>query len=115
MREVPEHPGVILRQVLEAAGMSQVELSRRTGLSAKHVNQLCQGLVELTPRTAILLEEATGVDAGSWMLFQSHHALAVAREQRADEVQAVNERVHAAREVAERALRGFSGGPDEPR
>lgn len=34
------HPGMILRRVLEDRGLRQSELAERTGLTAKHVNQI---------------------------------------------------------------------------
>lgn len=44
MREPPRHPGELLAVTLAAAGMTQADLARRTGLSTKHVNQVVQGV-----------------------------------------------------------------------
>lgn len=63
---VPDYsssPGEYLLDVLASLGMSQAELARRTGLSVKHVNHVCQGMSPLSADTAVLLERATGVDA----------------------------------------------------
>lgn len=59
-------PGDTLLEKLEELDMSQVELSNRTGLSAKHVNQIIQGNASVSPETALLLERATGVSATAW-------------------------------------------------
>lgn len=73
-RYEPEHvlpPGATLQEVLDERGMSQVDLARRTGLSAKHVNQIAKGNAAVTAETAILLERATGVSAAVWANLES--------------------------------------------
>jgi len=65
----PDHaspPGDTLAEALEEAGMSQVELARRTHLSAKHVNRLIKGHVPLSPDVATRLESVLGVPAQFW-------------------------------------------------
>src|SRR5688572_6404367 len=49
-------PGDTLLEVLEDRGMTQAELAARTGLSAKHINQIAKGVAPVTPDTALLLE-----------------------------------------------------------
>lgn len=56
-------PGEALVDLLGSLGMSQAELARRSGLSVKHINQVCQGLAPITPETAVLINRATGIDA----------------------------------------------------
>jgi HTH-type transcriptional regulator/antitoxin HigA len=53
-------PGETLRDTLEALDMTQADLARRTGLSTKHINQLVQAAVALTPDTAMALDQVTG-------------------------------------------------------
>lgn len=59
-------PGETLLELLEERGMSQRELARRTGLSAKHVNKLLHGLVPLSADVAVRLERVTGAPAYIW-------------------------------------------------
>ncbi len=59
-------PGETLAEVLDDAGMTQAELSTRTGMSTKHVNQIVNGSAAITPETALLLERATGVPTRIW-------------------------------------------------
>lgn len=59
-------PGETLRETLEAQGMPQAELARRTELSTKHVNQIIQGQAPISPETALALERATRVPARIW-------------------------------------------------
>lgn len=64
-------PGVTLQEVLDARGMPQSDLATRTGLSAKHVNQIIKGTAPITAETTILLERATGVPAELWANLES--------------------------------------------
>lgn len=59
-------PGETLVEVLSERGMTQAELAARTGLSAKHINQIVKGLAPITPDTALLLESTTGLSARVW-------------------------------------------------
>lgn len=59
-------PGDTLKEQLEALGIPQADLARRTGLSTKHINQIVQGSAVLTPETALLLERAVGIPASLW-------------------------------------------------
>lgn len=63
---VPMPPGTELVRVLDAMGMSQIQLARKIGLSTKHVNQICSGKAALSYETAIKLEDVTGVPASWW-------------------------------------------------
>lgn len=59
-------PGETLVEVLAERGMTQIQLAVRTGLSAKHINQITKGAAPVTPDTALLLENTTGVPARVW-------------------------------------------------
>jgi HTH-type transcriptional regulator/antitoxin HigA len=61
------HPGELLAEVLEKRGLRQSELAERTGLSAKHVNQMIKQLIGISPDVAILLERALGTPANFWI------------------------------------------------
>lgn len=66
-------PGATLRETLEALPLSQTELATRTGLSAKHINQLVGGQAALSHETAIKLERATGVPAQLWNSLEANY------------------------------------------
>jgi HTH-type transcriptional regulator/antitoxin HigA len=59
-------PGESLRAAIEAMGMTQADLARRTGLSAKHINQIIQGDASISPDTALALEHVVGIPARLW-------------------------------------------------
>ncbi|MFF0471845.1 ImmA/IrrE family metallo-endopeptidase [Micromonospora zamorensis] len=73
-------PGETLRETIEALDMSQAELSMRTGLSAKHINQIVQGIATISHETAIALERATGVPASLWNSLESNYRDYLARK-----------------------------------
>lgn len=59
-------PGQTLQDTIDHLGMDQRELAIRTGLSAKHVNQIIQGIAPITQDTALILERVTGIPARLW-------------------------------------------------
>jgi HTH-type transcriptional regulator/antitoxin HigA len=60
------HPGIILRHILEERGVRQAELAERTGLTAKHINQIVTGGIGISGEVALLLERALDIDARFW-------------------------------------------------
>lgn len=103
MTDAPEHAGALLEQVLRLLGMSQAALARQTGLTAKHVNQVCQGNAGISARAAVLFEEATGVGAEVWMQAQARCDIATARAARRDKAAAEQAR----RDAANAAVAGL--------
>lgn len=59
--------GTFLAFVLAEQGVSQADLARRTNLSTKHINLLCQGTARMSVDVALRLEFVLGVDAADWM------------------------------------------------
>ena len=74
------HPGAILRMVLAERGLRQSELAERTGLTAKHINQLIKENIGISSDVAVLLEKALGVDAEYWINLDLRHSLHVSRQ-----------------------------------
>lgn len=65
----PDHavpPGDVLLEHLEHAGMTQAELSDRTGLARKTINEIVRGKAPITPETALRLERVLGRPAHFW-------------------------------------------------
>jgi len=59
-------PGETLRARLNEIGLSQSDIAIRSGLSAKHVNQIIKGSAPITHETAMTLELVTGTPAAVW-------------------------------------------------
>ncbi len=72
--------GETLRDTIDALGMTQVDLARRTDLSPKHINQIVQGVAPITPETAIGLEHVTGVPARLWNGLEANYRQRLAQE-----------------------------------
>jgi HTH-type transcriptional regulator / antitoxin HigA len=66
-------PGETLGEVLEAREMSQAELARRTGLSAKHINLILKGSATITPDTALKLERVLNIPARIWNALEANY------------------------------------------
>lgn len=73
MSSVPDDTDLatLLRDVLAQLGLRQVDLCKRTGLSAKHVCKIAGGTASITTQTALLFERATDVPASTWMRAQA--------------------------------------------
>lgn len=72
-------PGATLLETIESLGMDQRELSDRTGLATKTVNQIIKGKAPITHETALKLEQATGVPAHFWNNLETNYREALAR------------------------------------
>lgn len=60
------HPGVVLSRMLANREMRQSELAERTGITAKHINQIVKNSVGVTPDVAVLLDRALDTPARFW-------------------------------------------------
>jgi len=66
---LPDHvtpPGETLLDTIQALGISQAELARRTGRPKKTINEIINGKAAITPETAFQLEHVLGVPAIFW-------------------------------------------------
>jgi len=72
-------PGEVLDNELEIRGMSRAELSKRTGLTTKHLISLLNARSSITPETAIKLERALGMPAEYWLNLECIYQEALAR------------------------------------
>jgi HTH-type transcriptional regulator / antitoxin HigA len=66
-------PGETLAEVLEDRAMSQAELARRTGMSAKHINLIIKGSASITPDTALKLERVLNIPARIWNALEANY------------------------------------------
>lgn len=70
-------PGETLKETVEAIGMTQKELSKRTGLTVQSINRIYKGEQPILYETADKLELVTGVPARFWNNLEANY-----REQR---------------------------------
>lgn len=65
------HPGAILQETLTDTGMTQRELSQKTGISTTIINELIKGKRSMNVGMAQKLEEQLGLPATFWMDVQA--------------------------------------------
>lgn len=66
-------PGTTIKEQLQDRGLTQKEFAERMGYTEKHISQLINGKVELTPDTACRLESVLGVPAQFWANLESRY------------------------------------------
>ena len=67
---VPTHPGEVIKDEIEARGITQRQLADSMGLTYSVVNEILNGKRHLTPKTALMFEAALDVPAETLMFLQ---------------------------------------------
>ncbi len=67
------HPGETLRETLDELGLTQRELAKRIGVTEGYVSLIVNGKHGISPRVAVLLEQATGVSVRHWSSLQARY------------------------------------------
>lgn len=73
--------GDFIAEWMDEEGINAAELSRRLGVTRKHVSELLHGKAPLTHRVALALERVTGVPARIWNQYESGYRSDLAREE----------------------------------
>ena len=108
-------PGWILKERLDAHGLSPADLARRCGRSAKLISEIVAGKAPVEPRTALQFEKVLGVAADIWLGiekdYQLHRTRAAAAQE--DAAAAAWARSFPVKELVKRKAidRPASGGP----
>ncbi|MBU0463195.1 MAG: helix-turn-helix domain-containing protein, partial [Proteobacteria bacterium] len=66
-------PGETLKETIELIGMTQAELSKRTGLTVQSINRIYKGEQPIIYETANKLELVTGVPARFWNNLEANY------------------------------------------
>lgn len=75
----PIHPGEILKDELEARGMSQRKFSNIIGVSYSVLNEVINGKRPITTEYALKIEAATDIPAYIWVNMQTEYNMQTAR------------------------------------
>lgn len=79
--------GLIVKEYLDAYGISQLELSKRIDVSPKHICNLLKGKTSLTEDIALKLEKVLpNVSASFLMSLEADHKLFLAKEKEAEKL-----------------------------
>ncbi|WP_461207604.1 HigA family addiction module antitoxin [Clostridium sp. DL1XJH146] len=79
-------PGETLKELIENIDMSQVELSKRTGLTTKHINEIINEKSPITQETSLKLEHVLGIPASFWNNLESNYQETKARLKAEEEI-----------------------------
>ena len=75
----PIHPGEMLKDELEARGMSQRKFAGLIGMPYTAFNEIINGKRSITTDTALKIEAATGIAATIWLGLQTDYNMQTAR------------------------------------
>ena len=75
----PIHPGEMLKDELEARGMSQRKFAGLIGMPYTAFNEIINGKRPITTDTALKIEAATGIAATMWLSLQADYNMQTAR------------------------------------
>ena len=78
----PTHPGEVLKDEIEARGISQRQLADSVGLTYSVVNEILNGHRALTAKTALMFEAALDVPADTLMYLQMKYNMQTTRNDR---------------------------------
>ena len=74
------HPGEVLKDEIEASGISQRKLADSMGLTYSVINEILNARRPLTAKTALMFEAALDVPADSLMYLQTKYNMQTARK-----------------------------------
>ncbi len=77
------HPGVTLKEELEARGMTAAALALKLRVPPQRLHEIVRGNRAITPETALRLGRYFGNEPEFWLNLQAQYDLAQIRRQRA--------------------------------
>jgi addiction module HigA family antidote len=76
----PPHPGGLIRENIDALGLSVAEAARGIGVTRQQLHRVIKGQHGVTPEMAVRLEKAFGGAADFWLRMQMSFDLAQIRQ-----------------------------------
>ena len=76
----PTHPGEVLKDEIEARGITQRQLAESVGLTYSVVNEILNGRRSLTANTALMFEAALDIPADALMYLQMKYNMQITRK-----------------------------------
>lgn len=75
------HPGVVLKDELDALGLSLSEFARQIDVPPNRISQIIAGKRVITGDTALRFGHWFGTDPQFWLNLQAQHDLVIAQQQ----------------------------------
>lgn len=82
------HPGVTLKDELDARGLSPAAAALKLRVPPQRLHEIVRGERAVTPDTALRLARFFGTSAEFWLNLQSHYDLATVRRERGARIEA---------------------------
>ena len=82
MNRIPTHPGDVLKEELEARGLSQKKFSELLNVPYTQLNEILNGKRPVTTDFALMLEAALGINPELLINMQTRFNMAVAKQKR---------------------------------
>lgn len=76
---MPTHPGEVIKDELEARGITQRQLADATGISYSVINEVLNKKRPVTIEYALLIGKALDIDAGLFVRMQSDYDIQMAQ------------------------------------
>ena len=76
----PTHPGEVLKDEIEARGITQRQLAESIGLTYSVVNEILNGRRSLTAKSALMFEAALDIPADALMYLQMKYNMQTTRK-----------------------------------
>ncbi len=89
----PPHPGLGLRDDIDALGLSIAEAAEGIGVTRQQLHKVVTGRSAITPEMAVRLEKAIGGSADAWLALQAAYDLAQVRGRDTIRVQRLAQKV----------------------
>lgn len=73
------HPGEMIKDEIEARGLSQRQLAHQMEVSPSVLNEVLNGKRPVSTEYALMLEAVLGIDAGIWLRLQMEYNMQIAK------------------------------------
>jgi len=83
MNRITTHPGDVLKEELEARGISQKKFSEVLSIPYTQLNEILNGKRPVTTDFALMMEVALGINPEILINMQSRYNMSVARQKKA--------------------------------
>jgi addiction module HigA family antidote len=86
MARTPIHPGITLREDLDALGMSAAELARQMDVPVNRITEIMNGQRAITGDTALRLAHFFDTTAEFWLNLQKLYELRIAEQKKGEAI-----------------------------
>lgn len=90
MNRIATHPGDVLKEELEARGISQKKFSEVLSIPYTQLNEILNAKRPVTTDFALMMEAALGINPEMLVNMQAHYNMSVARQKKPLMVRLVN-------------------------